>query len=225
MDSTVHILSGSQCSVIRNMVTERHNIASRMNLKVVSEGSYGSNLVHMDVGSADRLAQHDPQITEQVSNRATLPYLFDPCIADPARCNSSCLQVDADLTTPCPINPNRPLTTPLHRVLRSTRGNEEVKSTTPAGQLHELNVQNRHIHFIEIKYCGDAVITRIDNRAHVTVQACRRAVTSVAGDIWSVQKTAYLHMSWLDKKTSLSHYGMDSGDTSEQRLDELTMLV
>eukprot|EP00983_Pelagomonas_calceolata_P118802 1160539-Pelagomonas_calceolata.AAC.1 len=30
------------------------------------------------------------------------------------------------------------------------------------------------------------------------VQACRRAVTSVAKGVWSVQKTAYLHMSWLD---------------------------
>eukprot|EP00983_Pelagomonas_calceolata_P009757 316352-Pelagomonas_calceolata.AAC.1 len=52
-----------QCPVIRNMVTERHNIASRMILKgmerVVSKGSYGSNLVHMDVSNVDRLTQHD----------------------------------------------------------------------------------------------------------------------------------------------------------------------
>eukprot|EP00983_Pelagomonas_calceolata_P068652 1150022-Pelagomonas_calceolata.AAC.2 len=34
-DSALHFLSGCQCPVIRNMVTERHNIASRMILKVV----------------------------------------------------------------------------------------------------------------------------------------------------------------------------------------------
>eukprot|EP00983_Pelagomonas_calceolata_P124506 1161112-Pelagomonas_calceolata.AAC.17 len=56
MDIALHILSVCQCPVIRNMVTERHNISSKMILKVVSEGSYSSNLVHMDVGSADRLA-------------------------------------------------------------------------------------------------------------------------------------------------------------------------
>eukprot|EP00983_Pelagomonas_calceolata_P004148 134963-Pelagomonas_calceolata.AAC.2 len=37
-----------------------------MILKVVSKGSYGSNLVHMDVDRADRLAQHDLHITELV---------------------------------------------------------------------------------------------------------------------------------------------------------------
>eukprot|EP00983_Pelagomonas_calceolata_P069182 1150284-Pelagomonas_calceolata.AAC.2 len=80
MDSALHILSGCQCSAIRNMVTERHNIGTRMILKVVSKGSYGSNLIHMDVGSADRLAQHDLHITEQISNRVIPPYLFDPSI-------------------------------------------------------------------------------------------------------------------------------------------------
>eukprot|EP00983_Pelagomonas_calceolata_P126099 1161269-Pelagomonas_calceolata.AAC.12 len=63
MDSALHILSGCQCPVIRNMVTERHNIASRMILKVVSKGSYGSNPLQMDAGSADHLAQHDMHIT------------------------------------------------------------------------------------------------------------------------------------------------------------------
>eukprot|EP00983_Pelagomonas_calceolata_P121080 1160765-Pelagomonas_calceolata.AAC.8 len=35
------------------------------------------------------------------------------------------------------------------------RRNEVRSSTTPARQLHELNVQNRHIHIIEIKYYED----------------------------------------------------------------------
>eukprot|EP00983_Pelagomonas_calceolata_P000030 748-Pelagomonas_calceolata.AAC.2 len=39
MGSALHILSGCQCPVIRSMVTERHDIASRMFLKVVGEDS------------------------------------------------------------------------------------------------------------------------------------------------------------------------------------------
>eukprot|EP00983_Pelagomonas_calceolata_P131483 1161780-Pelagomonas_calceolata.AAC.11 len=156
MDSALDILSGCQCPVVCNimMVIKRHNIASRMILKVVSEGSSGSKFVHMDVASADRLAQHDLHITEQVSNRKIPPYLFDSSIPDQARRNSS--HPDAILVTPCPANSNRPPTPPSHRVLRSMRRNEEARSnTTPVRQLHELNIQSRHIHLIEIKYCED----------------------------------------------------------------------
>eukprot|EP00983_Pelagomonas_calceolata_P006949 226085-Pelagomonas_calceolata.AAC.1 len=70
MDSALHILSGCQCPVIRNIVTERHSIACRMILKLVSEGSYGANLVQLDTGNTSCLAQHDLQVPEQVSNRA-----------------------------------------------------------------------------------------------------------------------------------------------------------
>eukprot|EP00983_Pelagomonas_calceolata_P015008 477638-Pelagomonas_calceolata.AAC.1 len=154
MDSALHILSGCRYPAIRNMVTERHDIASIMILKVVSKGSYGSNLIHMDAGSADRLAQHDLHITEQVSNRAMPPYLFHPSIPDQSRRSSR--RPDANLVTPCPANPNRPPTPPSHWVLRSMRRNDEVRSsTTPARQLHELNIQKRHIHLIEFKYCKD----------------------------------------------------------------------
>eukprot|EP00983_Pelagomonas_calceolata_P026961 847379-Pelagomonas_calceolata.AAC.1 len=69
MDSALHVLSGCPFPVIRNMVTERHSIASGMILEEVSKGPYRSNPIHMDVGIAGRLAQHDLQITEQVSNR------------------------------------------------------------------------------------------------------------------------------------------------------------
>eukprot|EP00983_Pelagomonas_calceolata_P072636 1151808-Pelagomonas_calceolata.AAC.3 len=146
--------SGCQCPFIRNMVIELHNIASRMMLKVASEGSCVSNFVHVDVGSADRLAQHELHIPEQVSTRIIPPYLFDPSIPDQARCTSS--RPDAILVTPCPTNPNRPRTSPSHRVLRSMRDCEEARSsTTPARQFHELNIQCRHICSIEIKYCED----------------------------------------------------------------------
>eukprot|EP00983_Pelagomonas_calceolata_P021026 660849-Pelagomonas_calceolata.AAC.1 len=160
MDSALHILSGCQCFVIRNMVAECHNIA-RIILKVVSKGS---NLVHVDVGSADRLAQRDLHITEKVSNRTIpqrSPYRFDPSILDEDRCSSS--RPYAVLVTPSPANPNRPPTLPSRStcpswVLRSTRHNDEVRSSsTPARQLHGLNIQKHHIHLIEIKYCEDTM--------------------------------------------------------------------
>eukprot|EP00983_Pelagomonas_calceolata_P084008 1156274-Pelagomonas_calceolata.AAC.5 len=46
-DSALHILSGCQCPIIRNSVTERDNImiAIRMVLKTVSKGSYRSDRV------------------------------------------------------------------------------------------------------------------------------------------------------------------------------------
>eukprot|EP00983_Pelagomonas_calceolata_P127967 1161467-Pelagomonas_calceolata.AAC.8 len=154
MDSALHILSGCQYPVIRNMVTERHNIASRMILKVLSESSYASNHIHINVGSADRLAQHDLHIAEQVSNRVKPPYLFDPSIPDQAR--RTCSRPDAILVTPCPTKPNRPPTPSSYQVLHSMRRNEEVRSsTTPARELRECNIQNRRIHLTETKYCKD----------------------------------------------------------------------
>eukprot|EP00983_Pelagomonas_calceolata_P070028 1150601-Pelagomonas_calceolata.AAC.1 len=85
----------------------------------------------MDIDSADRLAQHDLHITEQISKLVIPPYLFDSSIPDQARCTSS--HTDAILVTPCPANLNRPPTPPSHRVLLSMRRNEEVRSSsTPA---------------------------------------------------------------------------------------------
>eukprot|EP00983_Pelagomonas_calceolata_P002467 82577-Pelagomonas_calceolata.AAC.1 len=93
MDSALQILSGCQCPAIRNMVTdsrsERRCIASRVILILVGKGPCGSNLVHIDEGSAGHLAQHDLHITEQVFNRAIPPYLFDPSIRDQARRTSN----------------------------------------------------------------------------------------------------------------------------------------
>eukprot|EP00983_Pelagomonas_calceolata_P000049 1214-Pelagomonas_calceolata.AAC.1 len=119
----------------------------------------------MDVGSADRLAQHDLHITEKISNHVIPPYLFDPSIPDQASRTSS--RPDAILVTPCPANPNTPPPPSSHQVLCSMRCNELRSSTTLARQLHELNVQNRHIHLIEIKYCKD---TRPDAQLEASQQ-------------------------------------------------------
>eukprot|EP00983_Pelagomonas_calceolata_P080682 1155246-Pelagomonas_calceolata.AAC.2 len=55
-DSALHILSGCKHSIMSNMVTDRHNIASRILLKAVSKGPPGAGLASMDIGSADHLA-------------------------------------------------------------------------------------------------------------------------------------------------------------------------
>eukprot|EP00983_Pelagomonas_calceolata_P057967 1145306-Pelagomonas_calceolata.AAC.1 len=68
-----------QCPAIRNMVTEHHNIASRMILKVGQRRLlWVKPHIYMDVGSADRLAHHDLNITEQISSHIIPSYLFDP---------------------------------------------------------------------------------------------------------------------------------------------------
>eukprot|EP00983_Pelagomonas_calceolata_P006451 212030-Pelagomonas_calceolata.AAC.1 len=90
-------------AAIRNMVTERHNIASRMILNVVSEGSYGSSLIHMDVGSADRLSQHNLHITEQISNRIIPPIPLGPqhsCLRTFSLCNRQSIAAQTPLQTP-----------------------------------------------------------------------------------------------------------------------------
>ncbi len=48
------VLSGCQHPIIRNIVTERHNIAGRLITKAKSKGLLGSCLVFIDVGSADK---------------------------------------------------------------------------------------------------------------------------------------------------------------------------
>jgi ribonuclease HI len=166
LDSALHILSGCQCPVMRNMVTERHNIACRMILKEISEGSYGANLVQVDAGNSDRLAQHDLHIPEHVTNRTVPPYLFKQNIPEQARRSSS--RPDAILVTPHPTNANRTTTPPSHRVLRSMTNSREVtRSTNRARQPHELHIQDRHIHLIEVKYCED---TRFDAQLEASKQ-------------------------------------------------------
>eukprot|EP00983_Pelagomonas_calceolata_P125257 1161194-Pelagomonas_calceolata.AAC.3 len=71
-----------------------------------------------------------------------------------ASCNSS--RPDAILVTPHPTDLDRPLTPPSHRVLRSMGRSRELRSSkTLARQPHKLDIQNRHIHSIGIKYCED----------------------------------------------------------------------
>ncbi len=79
-DSALHILSGCQDNIISGMIAERHNIACRLITKAISKGSLAGCLVHMDAGSADRLAQKNLQISEHANNRTLPSWLFDACL-------------------------------------------------------------------------------------------------------------------------------------------------
>jgi hypothetical protein len=63
VDSALHILSGCQHTQIRNMITERHNLACRMILKAISKtGSLGSCIVSKNIGSNERMTMQNLQI-------------------------------------------------------------------------------------------------------------------------------------------------------------------
>jgi len=75
-DSTLHILSGCQHPIIRNMVTECHNLAGRLMIKAISKGSLGSCLVSTDVGSADKHRMQNLQIPVTVESRVPPAWIF-----------------------------------------------------------------------------------------------------------------------------------------------------
>eukprot|EP00983_Pelagomonas_calceolata_P011277 362759-Pelagomonas_calceolata.AAC.1 len=81
----------SECkhSTISNMVTERHNIASRMLLKGVSKDPSGTGLASMDIGSADSLALQDLQNPENSTNRSLPKHIFPRRFPDKQRLTSS----------------------------------------------------------------------------------------------------------------------------------------
>eukprot|EP00983_Pelagomonas_calceolata_P021208 664540-Pelagomonas_calceolata.AAC.1 len=49
----LHILSGCNNSTMSGMLSEQHNIASRILLKAISKGPLGASIASMDIGRAD----------------------------------------------------------------------------------------------------------------------------------------------------------------------------
>ena len=86
----LHILSGCQHTQIRNMITERHNIACRMILKAISKtGSLGSCIVSINIGSNERMIMQNLQIPETAESRIVPQWLFPPRFPDKDRFTSS----------------------------------------------------------------------------------------------------------------------------------------
>ena len=70
VDSVLHIFSGCQHTQIRNMITERHNLACRVIFKAISKtGSLGSCIVSKDIGSNERMTMQNFQIPETAESR------------------------------------------------------------------------------------------------------------------------------------------------------------
>eukprot|EP00983_Pelagomonas_calceolata_P038547 1136826-Pelagomonas_calceolata.AAC.2 len=117
------------------MKTERHNIAGRMITKALSKSPWGAGLINimsmMDIGSGDRLAQHNLQIPAHASNRIISPYLFPRNFPEGSRLKSS--RPDAKLITPDKAKPiSSPSTSCSHHhhdALRS-RHNPTLRATT-----------------------------------------------------------------------------------------------
>jgi hypothetical protein len=103
VDSALHILPGCQHTQIRNMITERHNIACRMILKAIGKtGSLGSCIVSMDIGSNKRMTMQSLQIPETAESRIVPKWLFPPRFSDKDRLTSS--RPDFVLVTPIAAN-------------------------------------------------------------------------------------------------------------------------
>jgi len=83
VDSALQILSGCQHTQIRNMITERHDIACRMIFKAIRKtGSLGSCVVFMDISSYERMTMQNLQIPETNEIRIVSKWLFPPRFPD-----------------------------------------------------------------------------------------------------------------------------------------------
>ena len=169
VNSAPHILSGCQRTQIRNMITERHNIACRMIFKAISKkGSLGSCIVSKDIGSNGRMAMQKLKIPETAESRIVPKWLFPPRFPDKDRFSSS--RPDFLLVTPSVAKTQKQQTNVLGGwVLRSGRGQlRETGSASAAppatssratnSRQHrpkDLSKTRRDIHLVEIKYCED----------------------------------------------------------------------
>eukprot|EP00983_Pelagomonas_calceolata_P120219 1160683-Pelagomonas_calceolata.AAC.7 len=152
-DSALHMLSGCQNHIISKLNTERHNIAGIMVIKALSKSPVGAGLVYTDVGSDFKLAHHNLQLPTHASNRTVTDFFFPCNIQERGRLNSS--RPDAILITPCNAKPTSHIVPSIHSQHALRR---PIRRTTRAIRVkhpHELHVNERHMHIIEIKFCED----------------------------------------------------------------------
>ena len=74
------MLSVCQHSMIRNMITERHNSASRHIVKTLTNSIHGANIAYKDIGSATKLADEGVDSSD-IANQ-TLPAWLLPGLSN-----------------------------------------------------------------------------------------------------------------------------------------------
>jgi len=167
VDSALHILSGCQHTQIRNMITERHNLACRMIFKAISKtGSLGSCIVSKDIASNERMTMQNLQVPETAESRFVPKWLFPPRFPDKDRFTSS--RPDFVLVTPIAAKTQKQQTNVGGWVFRNGRGHlRETGSTSAAPPAtnratnprqhrpKDLSKPRRDIHLVKIKYCED----------------------------------------------------------------------
>eukprot|EP00983_Pelagomonas_calceolata_P066190 1148905-Pelagomonas_calceolata.AAC.2 len=90
------MLSGCQHQIISGMKSKPHTVAGRMIINALSGCPWGAGLVYTDIGSDDRLAQHNLHIPAHAPNIP--PYLFP--FNFPKRSRLTSRRPDAMLLTP-----------------------------------------------------------------------------------------------------------------------------
>ena len=179
LDSALQILSGCQHTQLRNMITERHNLACSMTFETISKtGSLGSCFVCIYIGSSERLATQNLQIPNTAETSIIPKWLFIPTrFSDKNRFTSS--RLDTVLAAPISEKTKKQQSSNEGGwVLRSGRGRtharthartqlRETRSTSAAPPASSrstfprqhrpkgLSILQRDVHLIEVKYCED----------------------------------------------------------------------
>jgi hypothetical protein len=130
------MLSGCQHAIIRNMITERHNKASRIIIEALNKGAYGANLVYTDVGSNTRFSDEGLDITH-IANR-TLPAWLLCNLSEQERSSSS----RPDAIFILPANSCSTQLTDLNSAPRHFESNQ-------------FNPHTWDVHLLELKFCED----------------------------------------------------------------------
>jgi len=140
------MLSGCQHETMKNMITERHNIATRLIAKAISKGEYGGSIIYTDVGSDLKLTEQNLTRAEHTANK-TLPSWLLPCLSNTEFERAS-----------------RP-----HIILVFPTGS----SHTPHVYVQDLSPSKWDVHLIEFKYCDD---TRPESQLQKAEEQHRRLV-------------------------------------------------
>jgi len=110
------------------MVTERHNIASRLIIKALIKGNFGGNIIFTDIGSKTWMAQQSLVLPAHVANR-TLPQWLPPNLsADELQ---SCSRPDAICILP----------------VGTKNGHQR--------DIQAVHPSRWDVHLLEVKYCDD----------------------------------------------------------------------